>query len=81
MTQHDEHIATRRKLRNVALCKDFELLLSMCTLSDTDKTILRMHYLKDQDFRYIGDALGLAEQTVKIRHRNAPKKIKQAIEL
>lgn len=81
MTAHDEHIATRRKLKGIALLKDFEFLLSMCTLSDTDKAILRMHYLKDQDFRYIGDALGLAEQTVKIRHRNALKKLKQALEL
>jgi RNA polymerase sigma factor (sigma-70 family) len=53
----------------------------MCTLSDSDKSILRLHYLEDKDFRYIGDTLGLAEQTVKIRHRNALKKIKEALEL
>ena len=49
---------TRRKLRDIELSDDFERLLNQCTLTETDKNLLRMHYLDEKDFRFIGDALG-----------------------
>lgn len=61
-----EHIDTRRKLKEIPLISDFESILNLCTLSDEDKEILRLHYIKQKDFRYIGDTLGFSEKTVKV---------------
>lgn len=70
-----EHIKTRRKLKEVATVNDFKKLLEECILSDEDKKLLEMHYLSNKDFRYIGDALGFAEQTIKYKHKNALQKL------
>ena len=69
------HLETRRKLREIPLVADFEAVLDLCTLSDTDKEILRLHYIQQQDFRCIGDRLGYCEKTIKDRHRAALKKL------
>lgn len=53
----------------------FDDLLNESTLSDEDKEILRLHYLKGKDFRYIGDTLGYAEITIKKRHGKALSKL------
>ena len=73
------HIETRRKLRDVSLVSDFENILSMCTLDEEDKEILRLHYLHGKDFRYIGDKIGYSERTIKARHKRALKKISSAL--
>lgn len=69
------HIQTRAKLKEICLVTAFEDLLNLCILSDTDKEILRLHYLQEKDFRYIGDKLGFSESAVKQRHRKALKKL------
>ena len=74
-----KHIDTRRKLQEIPLISDFESILNLCTLSDEDKEILRLHYIKQKDFRYIGDTLGFSEKTVKDRHRKALRKISHAL--
>lgn len=70
-----KHIQTRSKLKDITLVTAFEDLLAECTLSDIDKEILRLHYLQEKDFRYIGDKLGFSEITIKKRHCKALKKI------
>lgn len=50
-----------------------------CTLSETDKEMLRLHYIEEKDFRYIGDALGYTERTIKARHKRALKKLSDAL--
>ena len=74
-----EHIKTRKKLKNITLVTAFEDLFAQCTLSDTDKEILRMHYLQEKEFSFIGDTLGFSEATVKQRHRKALKKLSNLI--
>ena len=69
------HIQTRAKLKEICLVTAFEGLLDLCTLSDIDKEILRLHYLKEKDFRFIGDELGFSESAIKQRHRKALKKL------
>ena len=70
-----ETIDTRKKLKDVPTVSRFDDLLEQLTLSDEDKEILRLHYLKGKDFRYIGDMLGYAEITIKKRHVKALKKL------
>lgn len=73
------HIDARRKLKQVELVQDFEHLLSLCTLSEVDKEIMRMHYIHQKDFRYIGDMLGFSETAIKARHKEAVRKISKAL--
>lgn len=73
------HIETRRKLKDISLVSDFEHLLGLCTLSEEDKDILRLHYIQGKDFRFIGDTLGYAERTIKARHKRALKKLSDAL--
>ena len=70
-----EHIRIRKQLKGIPLVVAFEELLSRCTLSEIDKEILRLHYIQEKDFRFIGDSLGFSEATIKSRHRKALKKI------
>lgn len=70
-----EHIRIRKRLKEIPLVTAFEELLAKCTLSEVDKQILRLHYLQEKDFRFIGDSLGFSEATIKMRHRKALKKV------
>lgn len=72
-----QHIETRKRLKSIPSISRFDELLEESTLSDLDKEILRLHYLKEKDFRYIGDMLGYAEVTIKKRHIKALKKISE----
>lgn len=69
------HIKTRKALKDIPLVSEFNEILESCTLCDEDKEVLRLHYLKGKDFRYIGDVLGYSERTIKERHKEALQKI------
>ena len=69
------HLDTRRKLKDIPDVSRFDDLLERSTQTDEDKEILRLHYLKGKDFRYIGDTLGYAEVTIKKRHAKALAKL------
>ena len=69
------HIETSKRLKAIPSVCRFDDLLEQSTLTDEDKEILRLHYLKGKDFRYIGDMLGYAEITIKKRHSRALSKL------
>lgn len=69
------HLDTRRKLKDIPDISRFDDLLERSTLTDEDKELLRLHYLKGKDFCYIGDLLGYAETTIKKRHIKALAKL------
>lgn len=73
-----EHIKTRRRLKAIPLVADFEAILGRCTLSEEEKEILRRYYIEKQDFRFIGDALGYTERTMKDKHKKILAKISKA---
>ena len=73
------HIETRRKVKEISLVEDFEALLARCMISDTDKEILRMHYINGKEFAMIGDMMGFTESAVKSRHAKALRKISDAL--
>lgn len=70
-----EHIETRRKLKSIYSIQSFEDLLESCILTEEDKTILRLHYLKNKDFRFIADELGYSESTIKRHHKKILSKL------
>ena len=74
-----KHIETRKKVKEIADISSFHSLIDSATLSDTDKSILVLHYIDQKDFRYIGDMLGFSESTIKRRHKKALIKISKLL--
>lgn len=74
-TMASKHIETRRKLKAIPDIKTFNSVLDQCVLSDDERQLLQLHYIKGKDFRYIADYLGFAEVTIKCKHRTALEKI------
>ena len=74
-----EHIKTRHKVKGISTPSGFEEILSSVILSDVDKEILRMHYLKELSFMDIAGNLGFSESGVKKRHKKALRKIAKVI--
>lgn len=70
-----EHIKTRAKVQEIPSVITFNALLDSCTISSKEKELMRMHYIEDKDFRYIGDMLGYSEITMKRWHHKILKKI------
>ena len=74
-----DHIETRKKIKGIASVSSFASLIDSATLSDTDKQILKLHYLDEKDFRFIGDTLGYSESTIKKRHRKILAKLSRLL--
>lgn len=74
-----KHIETRQKLKGIADISSFTSLIDSALISDTDKSILMLHYVQEKDFRYIGDMLGYSESTIKRRHKKALIKISKLL--
>lgn len=74
-----EHIDTRKKIKNICRISEFEAILDDCVLTDEEKDIMRLYYLKGKSFSYIADMLGYSECTVKRRHQNVLKKINKIL--
>ena len=74
-----EHIKTKHKLKDMADVRSFEALLRVGMLADSDKQLLRMHYVQGFDFNYIADSLGYSESYVKKRHKNALRKLNKLL--
>lgn len=64
-----DHIEIRKRLRNITSVIEFEKLLNSRMITDTDKKILKMHYIEDKTLSCIGDILGYSEDWIKKRHR------------
>lgn len=74
-----EHIATRKKLKEIVEIKTFSELLNRCILSEEERRIMDLHYLEYKDFRYIGDLLGFSEGAIKKKHRRILRKLNQVL--
>ncbi len=74
-----EHIETRNRLKEIVEIQTFSDLLDRCILSEEDRQIMELHYLRGKDLRYIADLLGYSEGTIKKRHRRILKKLKQIL--
>lgn len=70
-----EHIETRNKLKSIYDVNTFEDLLNSCVLTEEDKTILKLHYLKGKNLGYIADELGYSESTIKRKHHKILSKL------
>jgi len=64
-----KHIETRRRLKSIASLEEFNRLVNSCVLSDEERQIIEMHYLKGKPFGYIADMMGYSESCIKKRHQ------------
>ena len=74
------HIETRRYLRWISDVAAFNELLDAVILSEQEKQLMQLHYIDKQDFRFIGDKLGLSESSVKRKHREILRTIERYID-
>lgn len=73
------HVETRKKLKSIPRVSTLVELLDDCTLSDEDKTIIKMHYVQNKNLGYIADILGYSESTIKKKHRKILCKISKIL--
>ena len=73
------HIETRNKLKSIPKISTLVELLDSCTLSEEDKTIIKMHYVQGKNLGYIADILGYSESTIKKRHKKILNKISKLL--
>lgn len=73
------HLDTKQKLKKIDTITNFEELLLISVLSDEEKTILRMYYLKEQDFGFIADTLGSSKATIYKKHTKALRKLRRLV--
>lgn len=74
-----DHVETKKKIKSIYSVKTFEELLQSCTLSDEDKAIMRLIYLKGKSLNVIADELGFSESTIKRKHRIILSKLSKLI--
>ena len=74
-----DYIKVKHKVKDIPDIRSFNGLLDASTLSDEDKEIMKLYYLKDKNFGYIADKLGFSEEAVKLRHRKAIMKLSKLL--
>lgn len=67
--------STQHNLEEIPDIKTFEELIEQLTISEEDKTLMRLHYIEDKNFAYIADVLGYSESWVKRKHLRILKKL------
>lgn len=74
-----EHVDTRKKLKSIPRVTTLMGLLESCTLSDEDKEIIKLHYVKNKNLGYIADTLGYSESTIKKKHKKILAKLNKLL--
>lgn len=73
------NIDIKHKIKQIDTIKSFNELLELSMLSETEKQILILHYVKDKDFGFIADELGISRPTVYKKHSVCLKKLKRLV--
>lgn len=68
-----EHIRIKHRIKEDI--KTYSDMMKSELLSGDEKKMLNLIYIEKQDYRYIGDLIGVSESTVKKRHKELLKKI------
>ena len=73
------HIDTKKKLKSIPKVSTFMELLDSCTLTEEDKEIIKLHYLKGKSLSYIADILGYSESAIKKKHKTILSKLNKIL--
>lgn len=74
-----KNVETRNKLKSIPKVSTFMELVEACTLSDTDKRIIKMYYLEHKTLSYIADTMGYSESNIKKRHAKILNKMSKLL--
>lgn len=74
-----EHIATRKKLVDIATVTEFQQVLDAVVLTTEERKVIEMHYLQGLSLMEIGYELGYAEITVCKKHQKILRKIAKVL--
>ena len=74
-----EHIATRKRLVDVADIHSFNDILNSVILTAEERKLMEMHYLQGMSFVQISFELGYAEVTVCKKHKKILNKIAKVL--
>lgn len=69
-----QHIETRGRLHDLDVAT-LNAVLDTIPLSNIDRSIMELRYIKRHDLNYIADTLGFSESTIRRRHRNILKRL------
>lgn len=67
------------RLEKDALDQSLALNKIVVSLSQEEKELMRLHYLENKDFCYIGDQLGYSEITMKRWHKKILRKLNKVL--
>ena len=73
------HTDTRKKLKSIPKVSTFMELLDSCTLTEEDKEIIKLHYLKGKNLSFIADTLGYSESAIKKKHKAILSKLNKLL--
>lgn len=66
---NDKNKTTRQRLKDIKTKREFLDLLDEVKLTDEERLIAEMVFLKGQSYGFIADTLGYSERTVKAKMR------------
>lgn len=70
-----DHVRNKHILQEIGRTSEFEALLTEATITDEDRELMRMFYLKGYNWGLIADTMGYSESCVRKRHKKILKKI------
>lgn len=70
-----DHVRNKHILQEIGRASEFEALLTEATITDEDRELMRMYYLKGYNWGLIADTMGYSESCVRKRHKKILKKI------
>lgn len=74
-----KHIDTKHKIQELDGIETFQNLLDQAILTDEDRELMRLIYLKEETQVAISQKLGMSVSTVKRRHAKILKKLSKLV--
>lgn len=74
-----KHISVRNKLKQIPKRTTFEELIEEAMLTNTEKQMMKMHYIEGKNLGYIADILGYSEAGIQKMHKRILRKIESLI--
>lgn len=72
---NEERKAKKRAIQNIRTIDEYNAFVSNLKITDEQKEIMHMIFVKGYDYRLIGDKFGYSERTVKAKVRKILDKI------
>ena len=75
------HIETRNRIKSIYSIDEFNKVMDKCVLSDEERLIMEMHYIRKLSLIYIAYELGYSESCIKQKEICKKNKARQGFEV